>query len=127
MAPPAAVDQPATRKWMPRTPAQWGVAYTVAVVVVAFVVNFILSKLTVDAPGSCQTEEIFSCMSANRLMLTFAPTAIVGVGALAAFVKTLRVWRAHGPWMVWHASGWFLFVMMILFVGTSGGALIGQV
>lgn len=121
---PSTVDQPISRKWMPRTPAMQALAFTAVVVALAVLVRMIFSSLVGDAPDSCQSEAIFSCMSANRLILTFAPIVILALGGLAAFTKTLRVWKARGQWQIWLASGWFLFVMMVIFVGTLGGALI---
>lgn len=107
-----------------RTPGRRAVAYTACVALVAIVISVVFSYLTTDAPGSCVSEAVFSCISFNRLVLTFAPSGVLAIGGFAAFAKTLRTWRANGPWMVWHASGWVLFVLMIMFVATSGGALI---
>ncbi|WP_024796319.1 hypothetical protein [Tomitella biformata] len=108
------------------TPARRAVAYTAAVAVLAVIISVVFSYLTTDAPGSCATEEVFSCISVNRLILTFGPSGVLALGGIGAFIKTLRTWRVGGPWMVWHASGWVLFVLMIMFVATAGGALIVQ-
>jgi hypothetical protein len=46
-----------------------------------------------------------------------ATPAVLFVGALGAFVKTYRVWRAGGTWPIWHGAGWFLLASALATFG----------
>ncbi len=47
---------------------------------------------------------------------------IVLVGAIGAFVRTYRVWRAEGTWVIWQGAGWFLMAVMLVFLAVPGSA-----
>ena len=36
------------------------------------------------------------------------------VGAIAAFIKTYRVWRAGGTWPIWQGAGWLVLTLMLV-------------
>jgi FtsH-binding integral membrane protein len=53
----------------------------------------------------------------HELWLAFATPAVLFVGAVAAFVKTYRDWRAGRTWPIWHGAGWFLLTTTLLSFG----------
>jgi hypothetical protein len=42
---------------------------------------------------------------------------ILFVGGIGAFVRTIKVWRAGGVWVIWQAAGWILLSMSVFFLG----------
>ena len=60
----------------------------------------------------------------HSLALAFATPGVLFVGALVAFGKTYRDWRARRTWPIWQGAGWFLLVVTLLSFGIpSMGAL----
>jgi len=55
-----------------------------------------------------------SCTALQRNALAVGPAAVLFVGGVWAFVRTLRVWRARGGWWIWQGAGWFLLVLMLV-------------
>ncbi len=105
------------------SPGRRAVLYTSVIVGLALLITVVFAPLAANSPNACAEDEVFSCMSVNRYILTFVPSSLLVIGGITAFVKTYTVWRSGGPWKVWHASGWALFVMMIIFVSAAGGSL----
>lgn len=100
------------------------VLHAAAVVIAAIVVLAVTAAMSWGRPVHC-ADGTSGCLSATQYVMVYAPPAIVALGAIAAFVRTLLTWRRRGPWMVWLAAGWFLFATMIVFVSIAGGALMG--
>jgi hypothetical protein len=48
---------------------------------------------------------------------------ILFAGGLGAFIRTYRVWRAGGTWVIWQGAGWFLFAVFLLGLSVPGAAL----
>ncbi|WP_299556950.1 hypothetical protein [uncultured Mycolicibacterium sp.] len=44
------------------------------------------------------------------------------VGALGAFLRTYRVWKARGTWVVWQGAGWFLLAFSLVCLAVPGTA-----
>jgi hypothetical protein len=51
--------------------------------------------------------------------------AILFVGALGAFVKTYRDWRAQRTWPIWQGAGWFLLALTLLAFSFPAAAILG--
>jgi NADH:ubiquinone oxidoreductase subunit H len=49
--------------------------------------------------------------------------AILFVGGVGAFVKTYKVWKAEGAWVVWQGAGWFLLTSMLVTLAIPGAAI----
>ncbi len=110
------------RNVLVNSPGRRAALFAGVVVGTALLITVVFAAITADSP-SCAGDEIFSCMSVNQYILIFAPTLLLAIGGITAFVKTFSVWRSGGPWKVWHATGWVLFIMMIVFASTAGGSL----
>lgn len=54
------------------------------------------------------------CSAIQRNTLAIGPPAILALGGLWAFVRTLQVWRARGGWWIWQGAGWFLMLLMLV-------------
>ena len=54
-----------------------------------------------------------------------ATPAVLFVGALGAFVKTYRDWRAGATWPIWLGAGWFLLALTLLTFGLPMLAVAG--
>lgn len=38
-------------------------------------------------------------------------------GGIGALIRTYRVWRAEGVWVIWQATAWLLLLMSLFFLG----------
>lgn len=113
-------QDPPTPEQTPKQRAkQYAGMYTVAVVALALAV--MLGALWWSG-GTC-TADMLACHTSMRSILLIAPTAILGLGGVAAFVETYRIWRAGGPWWIWQGAGWALFILMTIYAMFSAGAI----
>lgn len=106
------------------SPARRSALYTGVIIFLALLVTIVFAPLSATSGDSCTGGEVSNCMSVERYILIFVPSLLLLVGGVVAFVKSYSVWRGGGPWKVWHASGWVLFVMMMVFLSVSGASLI---
>lgn len=112
-----------SRTPLPRHVVRQALLHVGGTIVLALVVLAVAAGLSWDQSFECMGQSVYACMSATQYVLVFGPPVIMAVGAVAAFIRAYTALRRNGPWMVWHAAGWVLFVVMLLFVGGSGGAL----
>jgi hypothetical protein len=61
--------------------------------------------------------------AALRTAAAIAPTVILALGGIGAFVQTYLVWRGGGRWRIWHAAGWVLFLLMTLCAAFGASSL----
>lgn len=66
-----------------------------------------------------------ACGTPQRAMLALGGPLILFAGGLWAFVRTYRVWKAHGIWWAWHGAGWFLFTLMVVALGLGVSPIAG--
>ena len=112
------------RTWPPRDyPGMHAILYAAAFILVAIAIRLILSAITTGPTAACEMGDGLGCMTTGQLISTFAPGVLLAIGGLGAFLKSYTVWRAHGPWNAWRASGWVLFVLMGVFLATAGGGI----
>lgn len=55
-----------------------------------------------------------SCSALRRNTLAIGPAAVLFVGGVWAFVRTIQEWRAMRGWWIWQGAGWFLLVLMLV-------------
>lgn len=60
----------------------------------------------------------------DRVWLAAGTPAVLFLGALGAFVKTYRDWRARRTWPIWQGAGWFLLTMSLLTFGVPASAML---
>ena len=56
----------------------------------------------------------FVLLGSAEPMWAAAVPGVLFVGALGAFYKTYRDWRADRTWPIWHGAGWFLLTLTLL-------------
>ena len=66
-----------------------------------------------------------ACGAPQRTMLAFGGPLILFAGGLWAFLRTYRVWKAHGTWWGWHGAGWFLLTLMVVALGLGVAPIAG--
>jgi hypothetical protein len=57
---------------------------------------------------------VYALGDQHDVALAFAAPAVLFIGALGAFVKTYRDWRARRTWPIWQGAGWFLLTTALL-------------
>jgi FtsH-binding integral membrane protein len=62
----------------------------------------------------------------DRIWLAAATPGVLFLGALGAFVKTYRDWRAMRTSPIWQGAGWFLLAMSLLAFGVPASAAMLQ-
>lgn len=65
---------------------------------------------------------VYAMGDRDRIGLAVLTPAVLFVGALGAFVKTYRDWRARRTWPIWQGAGWFLLSVSVLTFGVPGAA-----
>ena len=55
-----------------------------------------------------------------------ATPGVLFVGAIGAFGKTYRDWRARRTWPIWQGAGWFLLTLTLLAFGIPTMGVPGQ-
>ena len=56
---------------------------------------------------------------AAAMVLALAPSAIILVGFVGAFVQAYRTWRRGGTWPIWQGAGWFLLMVFLVYAALS--------
>lgn len=97
------------KRWRDPRALRAAVIYVVAVIVVA-VVAFTM----------------YALHDRHDLGWAFATPGVLFVGALGAFVKTYRDWRARRTWPIWHGAGWFLLATTLLSFGIPSMGVAGN-
>lgn len=60
---------------------------------------------------------VYAFVGVAAVWWAVATPAVLFAGAVGAFYKTYRLWRAGGTWPIWHGAGWFLLVLTLLTLG----------
>jgi hypothetical protein len=67
---------------------------------------------------------IYALGDLDRVVMAAATPAVLFLGALGAFIKTYRDWRARRTWPIWQAAGWFLLAVSLLTFGVPASAVL---
>lgn len=60
----------------------------------------------------------------DRVIVAALTPGVLFAGALGAFVKTYRDWRARRTWPIWQGAGWFLLSASLLTFGVPAAAVL---
>ena len=117
--------QDVEKSWHDPQTGRKAVRFCVVVVVAAAVVVGLTLAWAMTARGDeCADADFAVCASPDRYILAMVPTAILLGGGIVAFVRSYRLYRAGGAWPIWQGAGWFLFVLMLFYMGVSAPALL---
>ncbi|MEV0291941.1 hypothetical protein [Nocardia sp. NPDC050710] len=97
-------------------------SYVLAIIVIAALVAA-AGMIWADHRARCAAAEVVLCDSAARFAVLFGPVIVLMLGGIGAFVITYRVWRRRGGWPIWQGAGWFLFVLMTMYMAIGGSAV----
>lgn len=98
-------------------------AVVASVVAVGFLVMAALWVSTCPGTGV----DTAACGPAQRTLLALGGPLILLAAGLWAFLRTYRVWKAHGTWWGWHGAGWFLFTLMVVMISMGLAPIAGPV
>lgn len=68
---------------------------------------------------------VYALGDRSRLGWAIATPGVLFCGALGAFVKTYRDWRARRTWPIWQGAGWFLLTLSLLALGVPAMGVLG--
>ncbi|WP_067542280.1 hypothetical protein [Nocardia crassostreae] len=108
------------KRWRDPELFRQAVKYVVGVLVVTAVAAG-LAVVWASARDACLDAESMLCDTPSRLVVGLIPGGILLTGGLGAFVLTVRAWRAGRAWPIWQGAGWFLLVLMVLYLSVAGG------
>lgn len=74
--------------------------------------------------GYCQDGAFRVCTSPGRYLVAFVPTGVLFLGGISALVRAYSTWRRGGKWPIWQGAGWFLLILMLIYMFTFGGAAV---
>jgi NADH:ubiquinone oxidoreductase subunit H len=57
---------------------------------------------------------VYAVVDKESIILAATVPAILFLGGVGALVKTYRVWRGGGTWVIWQGAGWFLLTFMLV-------------
>ncbi|MGQ4599325.1 hypothetical protein [Nocardia sp. R6R-6] len=109
------------KRW--RDPRMFRHAATYVVAVLATATLVFLLILWWAARRECTNADTLLCDATAQAAVVIAPSAILLFGGIGAFVETYIQWRRGRAWPIWQGAGWFLFVLMVVYLGIGGGSL----
>nr|WP_280305053.1 hypothetical protein [Nocardia neocaledoniensis] len=72
--------------------------------------------------SACADAPTTLCDGPAKAAVLLAPAVILLLGGLGAFVRTYLAWRRGQSWPLWQGAGWFLFLLMTVYLGVGAGA-----
>ncbi|WP_063052717.1 hypothetical protein [Nocardia arthritidis] len=94
--------------------------YVASVLATATLV-FLLS-LAWAAQRECADADRLLCDSTAQVAVVLGPAVVLLIGGIGAFVETYVQWRHGRTWPIWQGAGWFLFILMLIYLSIGGGA-----
>lgn len=61
-------------------------------------------------------DTLAQCGMLQRNFLAIGAPLVLFLGGAWAFVRTIQVWRARGRWWIWQGAGWFMLLLMLVFL-----------
>ncbi|MFD4368492.1 hypothetical protein [Rhodococcus sp. NPDC058521] len=111
------------KRWSDRTTLRKAAIHAGAAIALALAsMAAIIVWASVANEGTCEDAAFRICESPDRYLLAGVPTAILLVGGVSAFVRAYRAWKRGGTWPIWQGAGWILFILMLVYLFTFGGA-----
>ncbi|WP_328391497.1 hypothetical protein [Nocardia sp. NBC_00416] len=111
----------AEKRWSDDGNFRRAVRYTLAVLGVAALVCAITAVWA--ATGRCRDADALLCDAPTRTAVLFGPGLVLLLGGIGAFIETVRVLRRGGTWPIWQGAGWFLFLIMLFYLGMGASTI----
>ncbi|MFC6010474.1 hypothetical protein [Nocardia lasii] len=94
--------------------------YGVVVVGVAALVFAVVNVWAAGRDG-CAEASTHLCDTPAKAAVVIGPSLVLLLGGLGAFVQTYREYRDGKPWVTWQGAGWFLFILMTVYLAIGSG------
>ncbi|WP_280402385.1 hypothetical protein [Nocardia carnea] len=105
----------AEKRWSDDGSFRRAVRYTLVVLGIAALIC--AATAIWSAAAQCRDAASLLCDTPARVAILFGPGILLFLGGIGAFVETIRVWRRGGTWPIWQGAGWFLFLIMLFYLG----------
>ncbi len=96
--------------------------YSIVVIALA-ALTAVVAAIWAGGRAACADAATALCDSAAETAVLLGPTVILLAGGVGAFVRTYVEWRRGRRWPFWQGAGWFLFVLMIVYLGIGASAV----
>ena len=103
-----------------RSAFRYGAIWTAVALVLLLIVSYWLRTC-----GPLTGSSTAACGRPERIMLSIAPSVLLFIAAIGAFVQTIKMWRVRRTWWGWQGVGWFLLTLLVLVLTTFLPALAG--
>lgn len=70
---------------------------------------------------------VFALWARDSAVVASGVPGVLFVGAVGAFVKTYRDWRARRTWPIWQGAGWFLLALALAALSVPYAAALATV
>ncbi|TQM33677.1 hypothetical protein [Nocardia bhagyanarayanae] len=109
------------KRWSDPEGLRQAIRYDLAIVGITALVALVA---TVWAAGrdECLSGPLL-CDAASGIAVLLVPALVLVAGGIGAFVITYLRWRQGRVWPIWQGAGWFLFMLMLVYVSIGGSAL----
>ncbi|MGW0250619.1 hypothetical protein ACWDYH_28700 [Nocardia goodfellowii] len=109
------------KRWSDDNTYRRAATYGLSVIGVAVLVAA-LSYWWAAARERCSGADAVLCDTSSRAAVVFGPGVVLLLGGLGAFVITYLAYRRGKNWVIWQGAGWFLFVLMTVYLAIGGSA-----
>ncbi|MEU1204854.1 hypothetical protein [Nocardia sp. NPDC005825] len=73
-----------------------------------------------SARDRCLNAGSVLCDGTSKVVVGLVPGGVLLAGGILALVLAFRAWRAGRAWPIWQGVGWFLFTLMVVYLGIVG-------
>lgn len=110
------------KRWHDPRTFRRAATYVCSVLATAALV-FALALLWAAERQNCSEADTLLCDTPAQVAMLIGPSSVLLIGGIGAFVETYVQWRRGRTWPIWQGAGWFLFILMVVYLGIGGGSL----
>lgn len=110
------------KRWSDEGTYRRAALYVVCVIGVAALV-FAAVNVWAANRGACVDAHTHLCDTPAEAAVVIGPSVVLLFGGIGAFVHTYQRWRDGKRWPMWQGAGWFLFVLMTMYLLIGAGSL----
>ncbi|MFC4376094.1 hypothetical protein ACFO5K_18520 [Nocardia halotolerans] len=109
------------KRWGDESSYRRAALYVVCVVGAAAVAFAVVNVWALNR-DACAASHTHLCDTPAQVAVSVAPSLILLLGGIGAFIRTYQRWRAGLRWPTWQGAGWFLFILMTAYLAISAGS-----